>query len=100
MARPTRSVTRTSDGSADPARPRAYHRMDAGVELAERSPPMAARKIPEGHNRVSPYLIVSGAERALDFYKQAFGAVELFRHKAPDGKIGHAEVRIGDTVIM
>jgi PhnB protein len=61
---------------------------------------MAARKIPEGHNRVSPYLIVEGAERALDFYQRAFGAVELFRHKAPDGKIGHAEVRIGDTVIM
>ncbi len=61
---------------------------------------MAVKKIPDGYNRVSPYLIVNGAERALDFYKQAFGAVELFRHKAPDGKIGHAEVRIGDTVIM
>ena len=56
--------------------------------------------VPDGHNRVSPYLIVNGAERALAFYAQAFGAVELFRHKAPDGKIGHAEVRIGDTVIM
>jgi PhnB protein len=61
---------------------------------------MAVKKIPDGHNRVSPYLIVSGAERALDFYKQAFDAVELFRFKAPDGKVGHAEVRIGDTVIM
>ncbi len=59
---------------------------------------MAAKKIPEGHNRVSPYLIVDGAERALDFYKKAFDAVELFRHKAPTGTIGHAEVRIGDTV--
>src|SRR5947208_16766952 len=61
---------------------------------------MAAKKIPEGHNRVSPYLIVDGAERALDFYKKAFDAVELFRHKAPTGTIGHAEVRIGDTVVM
>jgi PhnB protein len=61
---------------------------------------MAVKKIPDGHNRVSPYLIVNGAERALDFYTQAFGAVEIFRHKAPDGKIGHAEVRIGDTIIM
>lgn len=61
---------------------------------------MAVRKIPEGHSRVSPYLIVDGAERALEFYKRAFDAVELFRHKAPDGKIGHAEIRIGDTVIM
>jgi PhnB protein len=61
---------------------------------------MAVKKIPDGHNRVSPYLIINGAERALDFYRQAFDAVELFRFKAPDGKIGHAEVRIGDTVIM
>jgi PhnB protein len=61
---------------------------------------MAVKKVPEGYNRVSPYLIVDGAERALDFYKKAFGAVELFRHKAPTGKIGHAEVRIGDTVVM
>src|SRR5262252_9516967 len=61
---------------------------------------MAVKKIPEGHNRVSPYLIVDSAERALEFYKEAFGAMELFRHKAPDGKIGHAEIRIGDTVIM
>ncbi|TMQ22891.1 MAG: VOC family protein [Candidatus Rokuibacteriota bacterium] len=61
---------------------------------------MAVKKIPEGHNNVSPYLIVDGAERALEFYKKAFGATELFRHKAPDGKIGHAEIRIGDTVVM
>ena len=56
--------------------------------------------IPEGHNAVSPYLIVDGATRALEFYKKALGAVELFRHNAPDGKVGHAEVRIGDTVVM
>jgi PhnB protein len=61
---------------------------------------MAVKKIPEGHNRVSPYLIVDGAGRALEFYKHVFGATEIFRHKAPDGKIGHAEVRIGDTIIM
>jgi len=61
---------------------------------------MAVRKIPEGHNAVSPYLIVDGAARALAFYEQAFGATEIFRHTAPNGRIGHAEVRIGDTVIM
>jgi len=49
---------------------------------------------------MSPYVIVDGAERALEFYKKAFGATELFRHKTPDGKIGHAEIRIGDTVVM
>src|SRR3989454_10401411 len=61
---------------------------------------MAVKKVPEGHNRVSPYLSVDGGERALEFYKKAFGAVELFRHTAPTGKVGHAEVRIGDTVVM
>src|SRR5438034_10745766 len=61
---------------------------------------MAVKKVPEGHNRVSPYLIVDGAEQALEFYKKAFGAVELFRHTAPTGKVCHAEVRIGDTVVM
>ena len=61
---------------------------------------MAVKKIPDGHNTVSPYLIVDNGERALDFYKRAFGATETFRHKAPDGKIGHAEIRIGDTVVM
>jgi PhnB protein len=61
---------------------------------------MPVNPIPQGHNRVSPYLIVDGAARALDFYAKAFGAVELFRHVAPNGKVGHAEVRIGDTVIM
>jgi PhnB protein len=61
---------------------------------------MAVKKIPEGHNRVSPYLIVNGAERALRFYKDAFGASEIFRHTTPTGQIGHAELRIGDTVIM
>ena len=61
---------------------------------------MAVRKIPEDHNAVSPYLIVDGAARALAFYEQAFGATEIFRHTAPNGRIGHAEVRIGDTVIM
>jgi PhnB protein len=59
-----------------------------------------ARPIPEGHNTVSPYLIVNGAARALDYYARAFGAVELFRHAGPDGKIGHAEIKIGDTIVM
>lgn len=58
------------------------------------------KPIPEGHNSVSPYLIVDGAERALEFYKKAFGATEVMRHKGPEGKIGHAEVRIGDTIVM
>jgi len=60
----------------------------------------AVKPIPEGHQAVSPYLIVDGGARALDFYKKAFGATELFRLEAPGGKIGHAEIKIGDSVVM
>lgn len=59
-----------------------------------------ARAIPEGHHTVTPYLIVNDAAGALAFYKKAFGADELMRVAAPRGKIGHAEIRIGDSVIM
>lgn len=55
---------------------------------------------PDGYNSVSPYLIVAGAERTIDFLKRVFGAVELRRFADPSGKIGHAEVRIDDTVLM
>lgn len=55
---------------------------------------------PDGYNSVSPYLIVAGAERCIDFLKRVFGAVELRRFADPSGKIGHAEVRIDDTVLM
>ena len=56
--------------------------------------------IPAGHPTVSPYLIVDDAPRALEFYKKAFSAKELMRHAGPDGRIGHAEIRIGDSIIM
>jgi PhnB protein len=58
------------------------------------------RAIPEGHHTVTPYLIVGDAAGALAFYKKAFGAEELMRVAAPNGKIGHAEIRIDDSVIM
>jgi PhnB protein len=63
---------------------------------------MAAKvkPVPEGYNTVTPYLIVDGAARALEFYKKAFGAREVMRHDAPGGKIGHAEIRIGNSPIM
>ena len=56
--------------------------------------------IREGFNNVTPYLCVSDAARAIEFYKEAFGATELMRMEAPGGKIGHAELRIGDSVVM
>lgn len=61
---------------------------------------MAVKPIPDGYHTVTPYLIIKGAAGALDFYKQAFGATELFRMEAPGGRIGHAEIRIGDSPIM
>ncbi len=59
-----------------------------------------AKPIPEGYHSVTPYLIIKGATEAIDFYKKAFGASELFRMPAPGGKIGHAEIKIGDSPIM
>ncbi len=61
---------------------------------------MAVKPIPEGYHAVTPYLIIKGAADAIEFYKKAFGATELFRFPAPDGKIGHAEIKIGDSPIM
>lgn len=59
-----------------------------------------AKAIPDGYHSVTPYLIVDGAAKALDFYKRAFDAVELVRMGGPDGKIGHAEIRIGNSPVM
>jgi len=61
---------------------------------------MAVKAIPEQYHSVTPYLIVHDAAAALDFYKRAFGANEQLRMPGPDGRIGHAEIRIGDSVIM
>jgi PhnB protein len=58
------------------------------------------RPIPQGHHTVTPYLIVGDAASALEFYQTAFGAHELMRLPAPQGRIGHAETKIGDSVIM
>jgi PhnB protein len=59
-----------------------------------------ARPIPEGYHTATPYLIIKDAARALDFYKSAFGAKELMRMPHPTGKVGHAEIKIGDSRIM
>lgn len=61
---------------------------------------MPVKPIPEGYHSVTPYLIINGASEAIEFYKKAFGATELFRFPAPGGKIGHAEIKIGDSPIM
>jgi PhnB protein len=61
---------------------------------------MAVPHIPEGYHAVTPYLVIRDATKAIEFYGEAFGAVESMRLTMPDGRIGHAEMRIGDSVIM
>jgi uncharacterized glyoxalase superfamily protein PhnB len=56
--------------------------------------------IPEGYHTVTPYLVVEGAAGVIDFAKKAFGATEAMRFETPDGKIGHAEITIGDSIVM
>ncbi len=56
--------------------------------------------IPKGYHSLTPYLIVNNASEAIEFYKKAFGAKEIFRMDAPNGKIGHCELQIGDSRIM
>ena len=58
------------------------------------------KAIPEGYHSVTPYLSIVGAAQAIDFYKKAFGAQELYRMPGPDGKVGHAEIQIGDSRVM
>ena len=61
---------------------------------------MTVKWKPDGYSSVNPYLIVKGAAKALEFYKQAFGAVERFRMPMPEGRIGHCEFTIGGSVVM
>jgi PhnB protein len=56
--------------------------------------------VPEGYPRVMPYLIVDGGSEAIDFYTQVLGASERVRMPGPDGRLGHAELQFGDSVIM
>lgn len=62
--------------------------------------PGQVKPIPPGYHTVTPYLVVDGAAAAIEFYKQAFGATELFRMDQPNGRVGHAEIKIGDSPIM
>lgn len=62
--------------------------------------PNPVKSIPQGFRSVTPYLTLGDAARALDFYKRAFGAQEVMRMEGPGGKIGHAEIKIGDSPIM
>ncbi len=56
--------------------------------------------IPQGFHSITPYLVIKGAAQAIEYYKKVFGATEVVRMPGPDGKVGHAELRIGDSLIM
>ncbi len=56
--------------------------------------------IPKDYNTVTPYLVIKGAAQAIEYYKKVFGATEAIRMNSPDGKVGHAELKIGDSRIM
>src|ERR1700756_2371541 len=58
------------------------------------------RPVPQGHHTVAPYLIVRNAASALEFYRDAFQATELMRISSPQGRVGHAEIKIGNSVVM
>jgi PhnB protein len=61
---------------------------------------MAVKPIPDGYHTVTPYLIIKGAAKAIEFYKQAFGATELLRMGGPGDCVAHAEIKIGDSPVM
>jgi PhnB protein len=61
---------------------------------------MSVKPIPDGYRTVTPYLVVNNAAGAIDFYKRAFGAQEINRMAGPQGKIAHAELKIGDSIVM
>jgi len=61
---------------------------------------MAVKTIPEGYSTATPYLFIDDAARAIEFYKQAFGAIEVMRLASADGKVGHAEIQIGNSRLM
>lgn len=56
--------------------------------------------IPEGFNTITPYLVIKGAAQAIEYYKKVFGAKEVFRMNGPDGKVGHAELQVGNSRFM
>jgi len=89
MARKVKAKAKTK------ARPKAKTKAAGKPAKAAKPSP-----IPKGYRSIQPYLIVDGAAKAIAFYKTAFGAKERMRMAAPGGKIGHAEIEIGDSVVM
>ncbi len=58
------------------------------------------KPIPDGYPNITPHLVIKGAAAAIDYYKKALGATEIMRMPQPDGRVGHAELKFGDAVVM
>src|SRR6478672_8882100 len=103
---PTRSITNRRPRRRDPDRSGGRGGV-SWLKPPHRSPipkegstPMAAKPIPSGFHTVTPYLTVQGASKLIDFLKQAFDAKEIERMPGPDGTVGHAQLQIGDSMVM
>src|SRR5690606_12089537 len=106
---PAQSPTRARGGNFPSAHrpvhrfhdpPCRYNPLAPNPPYARRRKPMAAKPIPDDYRGATPYLCCRDAAKAIDFYVKAFGAREMFRSPMPDGKIGHAEIRMGDAIVM
>jgi PhnB protein len=74
--------------------------LNHGVRMKKARSMKKVKPVPDGYHTVTPYLACGDAAKAITFYKQAFGAKELLRIPGPGGKVGHAELRIGDSRVM
>jgi PhnB protein len=74
--------------------------LSAQITLPTKETPMPVKPIPDGYNTVTTYLTVQNANGLIEFLKKAFGAKEIMRMSQPDGTVGHAEIRVGDTLLM
>jgi uncharacterized glyoxalase superfamily protein PhnB len=72
----------------------------SATKKAGRAKPLKAQPVPKGYHTVTPYLVCRDASRAIDFYKRALGAKEKVRMPGPGGKVMHAELRVGDSMVM
>jgi PhnB protein len=80
--------------------PRASRNLHPTAYIFEEKIMSKVSYIPKDYTSVTPYLVIKGAAQAIEYYKKAFGATEVMRMPGPDGKIGHAEIKIGDSHIM
>lgn len=95
-----KSAAKSKPKAAVKAKPRQAAKRPAPAKPKAPATPKGPRAIPEGYHTATPFLHLQGAAEAIDFYKRAFGAVEVMRMPGPDGRIGHAEIRIGDSPFM